>query len=312
MANGTMRGLICLGSICRLTSLFSCDILNQIGKAGDVMLKGTIFDIKGFALSDGPGIRTTVFLKGCPLRCLWCHNPEGLSPKPELRVKMSRCTGCGKCRLPCDHADCKPFGRCLHICPFGNVTAAGTEYTPEELAAILLRDRDVFGNDGGVTFSGGEPLMQADFLAECASILRREGVHTAIETSSYAPPAVYDRVTDAVDYVLCDIKLMDSEKHKKYCGVDNAVILENLSRLMKKDKEMLFRIPLIPGITDTDENLAAIADFIKDRPVELLTYNDMAGAKYSSVGREYTLGHLRRSDIERERVMTHFSRAVMK
>jgi len=276
------------------------------------MLKGTIFDIKGFALSDGPGIRTTVFLKGCPLRCVWCHNPEGLSPKPELRVKTPRCTGCGKCSLPCSHDDCKPFGRCLHICPFGNVTVAGTEYTPDELAGILLGDRDVFGSDGGVTFSGGEPLMQADFVIQCASILGREGVHTVIETSSYAVPAVYERVTDAVDYVLCDIKLMDSEKHRQYCGVDNGVILENLSRLMRKDKEMLFRVPLIPGITDTDENLAAISDFIGDRLVELLPYNDMAGAKYSSVGREYTLGHLRRSDIERERVMAHFSRAVMK
>ena len=154
--------------------------------------------------------------------------------------------------------------------------------------------------------------MQADFVVRCAEILRKEGIHTAVETSSFVNHDTYRRVADAVDYFLCDIKLMDPEMHRKFCGVGNETILENLRWLMGTDKEVLFRVPIIPGITDTDENLASIADFIGNRPVELLPYNDMAGAKYSSVGREYPLGHLKRSDIERERVLSHFSDAVMK
>ena len=275
------------------------------------METGVIFDIKGFALNDGPGIRTTVFLKGCPLRCLWCHNPEGMDPKPELRIKTASCLHCGKCREPCFHPDCKPFGRCLHICPRGCLSAAGAEITSADLAARLMRDRDVFGEDGGVTFSGGEPLMQARFVRETAGILKSGGVNLALETSSFAPPEEYRAAVEQTDLVLADLKLMDPEAHRTYCGVSNERILENLRWLMGSGREYRIRVPLIPGITDTEENLDAISAFVGDSPVELLPYNTMAGAKYPSVGREYGLPRLEKQSAERvEEMRKRFRRAV--
>ncbi len=275
------------------------------------METGVIFDIKGFALNDGPGIRTTVFLKGCPLRCLWCHNPEGMDPKPELRIKTASCLHCGKCREPCSHPDCKPFGRCLHICPRGCLSAAGTEITSADLAARLMRDRDIFGEDGGVTFSGGEPLMQARFLRETAAILKSGGVNLALETSSFAPPEEYRAAVEQTDLVLADLKLMDPEAHRTYCGVPNDRILENLRWLMGSGRDYRIRVPLIPGITDTEENLDAISAFVGDSPVELLPYNTMAGAKYPSVGREYSLPRLEKQSAEKvEEMRKRFRRTV--
>ena len=275
------------------------------------METGVIFDIKGFALNDGPGIRTTVFLKGCPLRCLWCHNPEGMDPKPELRIKTASCQHCGKCLEPCSHPDCKPFGRCLHICPRGCLSAAGTEITSADLAARLMRDRDVFGEDGGVTFSGGEPLLQARFLRETAAILKSGGVNLALETSSFAPPEEYRAAVEQTDLVLADLKLMDPEAHRTYCGVSNERILENLRWLMESGRDYRIRVPLIPGITDTAENLDAISAFVGDSPVELLPYNTMAGAKYPSVGREYGLPRLEKQSAEKvEEMRKRFRRTV--
>ena len=251
------------------------------------METGVVFDIKGFALNDGPGIRTTVFLKGCPLRCMWCHNPEGLSPEPELTVKTARCVRCGRCFEPCSHPECQPFGRCLHVCPRGCLEVAGKRMTPEELCAELLRDREAFGEDGGVTFSGGEPMMQSRFVCRTADLLRAEGVKTAVETSSFAAPEIYRETVSRMDYVMADIKLMDDAAHRRYCGVPNGGILENLRWLKGCGTPFLFRVPLIPGITDTEENLCAISSFAGDAPVELLPYNPMAGAKYASVDRQY-------------------------
>jgi len=274
------------------------------------MESGVIFDIKGFALNDGPGIRTTVFLKGCSLRCRWCHNPEGLSPEPELFEKTARCLHCGKCRVPCSHPDCQPFGRCLHVCPAGALAVAGTRMTSLALAQRLERDRDVFGEDGGVTFSGGEPLLQWRFVCETADLLHERGIRCAVETSSFADGEAYREVLCRMDYVLADCKLMDSVAHRKYCGVPNEGILSNLRFLMDSGKPFLLRVPLIPGITDTDENLAAIARFAGDAPVELLPYNTMAGAKYPSVGRGFGLGELpRQSPDELERMKSLFRNA---
>lgn len=249
-------------------------------------MPGIIFDIKGFALHDGPGIRTTVFLKGCPLRCRWCHNPEGLSPAPQLCVKLTACVHCGKCFRPCSHAECKPYGRCLHICPNGCLSVAGEQYTPEDLAERLRRDRDLFEmSGGGVTFSGGEPLMQAEFVREV--ILRLDGIHTAIETSGYCKPEEFRKTVNMLDYVIMDIKLTDPAVHQKYTGVSNELILENFRWLKSTGKPHIIRTPLIPGITDTEENLTAIREIAGDSPTETLPYNALAGAKYPNFGMKY-------------------------
>ena len=167
------------------------------------MQTGTIFDIKGFALNDGPGIRTTVFLKGCPLRCLWCHNPEGLSPQPELYRKHSKCAHCGKCAQPCEHDDCRPYGCCLHVCPNDCLSVCGYPMTSAELAERLLRDRDVYEmSGGGVTFSGGEPLMQHAFVSEVLDILAGEGISAAMETSSFASPEAYRKTLELFRTIL--------------------------------------------------------------------------------------------------------------
>ncbi len=254
------------------------------------MTTGIVFDIKGFALHDGPGIRTTVFLKGCPLRCLWCHNPEGLSPLPQLSVKKSGCVRCGKCMVPCTHPECQPFGRCLHICPNGCISVAGTEYTAEALAEKLACDRDVFAmSGGGVTFSGGEPLLQADFVCAVSQLLHGEGIPTAMETCAFAPPEIFCRAVEHMDHVIMDIKLADPALHKKYTGADNGVILENFRWLQSCGKPYEIRTPLIPGITDTEENLTAIRKIIGTSPWEKLPCNTLAGAKYVNFGMEYPL-----------------------
>lgn len=252
-------------------------------------MTGTVFDIKEFAVHDGAGIRTTVFLKGCPLRCVWCHNPEGLSPKRELYVKKNNCMECGLCSRGCDHEECKPFGRCLHICPRDLVSVAGREWEAKELADKLLTHKDFFESvGGGVTLSGGEPLLQSDFCVELLGYLGGK-IHTAIETSGYASADDFRRVTELCDFVYMDIKIADPEKHKKYTGVDNAIILDNAAYLKSSGKPHVFRTPLIPNITDTEKNLAAIAEIVGDSPWEKLPYNSLAGAKYANVGRKFAL-----------------------
>ena len=251
------------------------------------MARGVIFDIKEFALSDGPGIRTTVFFKGCPLRCAWCHNPEGLKREPELYRATAACENCGLCLRPCTHPECAPYGRCLHACPRGLVRVVGKEWESDALAEKLLRGADLFCDGGGITLSGGEPMMQADFAIALLTALRKGGVHTAVETSGYADAQTFMAVCQNADLVLMDIKLYNSELHKKYTGVSNEKILANAAALRDSGIPHVFRIPLIPGITDTEENLSAIAAFVGDSRTELLSYNALAPAKYPGVGMVY-------------------------
>lgn len=251
-------------------------------------MKGLIFDIKEFALNDGEGIRTTVFFKGCPLRCIWCHNPEGLSHKKELYVKHNGCVHCGMCYGSCDHEECKPFGRCIHICPRDLISISGKEWESDELAEKLLRHEGFFkSTGGGVTLSGGEPLMQWEFCVELIEKLRGR-IHCAIETSGYAKKDVFRSLAEKCDFVIMDIKLADDEKHIEYTGVSNELILKNAEYLKKSGIPHLFRTPLIPNITDTIENLSAISEIVGTDQIELLPYNRLAGAKYGGVGLKFT------------------------
>ena len=254
-------------------------------------MKGLIFDMKEFAVHDGGGIRTTVFLKGCPLRCIWCHNPEGLSPKRELYLKQKGCLHCGLCQKACDHPECQGLGRCLHICPQNLVSAAGEQWESQALAEKLLGHKSFFqSTGGGVTLSGGEPLLQADFCAELLAYLQGQ-IHCAIETSGYAPVEVFRRVADLCDYVIMDLKLADSEKHLEFTGVRNEQILANAKYLQESGKPHLFRTPMVPGITDTEENLKALEKLVGSSPWEKLPYNHLAPAKYPSVGRKFLYTH---------------------
>lgn len=264
-------------------------------------MNGVIFDIKEFTVHDGPGSRITVFLKGCPLRCQWCHNPEGLRVTKQLMYKSNFCCHCDKCRQKCEHEECRNLGRCVHACPNGCLSVVGEDVSAEELAKRLLKYAPILkAMGGGITISGGEPMLQPDFVCELAEQLH--GVHKAIQTSGYADLQTYQRVVGSMDYVLQDIKLASEEKHIKYTGVSNRNILVNIEWLKQSGKPFVFRVPLIPSITDTEENLKEISDIVGDCPVELMPYNPLAGAKYSMVGMEYTLS----DDNNRDEDYTRF------
>ncbi len=250
--------------------------------------RAILFDVKEFAVHDGPGVRTTVFFKGCPLRCVWCHNPEGLSSQKQLMVRHTMCRRCGKCRVSCTHTACAPFDRCIYACPDALISVCGREVTADELTARLVRGASFLKESGGgVTFSGGEPLMQSEFLAEMLTRLRREQIHTAVETSGFSDPAIFRQVADRCDLIIMDLKLTDPALHRKYTGVDNALILANAVYLRHSGRPHLFRTPLIPGITDTEENLSAIREIVGDSPYEQVPYNSFAGAKYPMLGMDF-------------------------
>jgi len=279
---------------------------------------GVIFDIQRFSVHDGPGIRTTVFLKGCPLRCLWCHNPEGISPNPELMFFEYRCLGCGTCAKVCpegairgeprgkpqvDRMKCLGCGRCAEACPSGAWRLVGKRISVEELLSTLERDVLLYDRSGGgVTFSGGEPLFQPDFLRAALKACKEQGMHTVVDTSGFAPPAVLEEIAPLTDLFLFDLKPMDAEEHRRYTGVPNRLIHENLRRLVELRRPVVVRVPLIPGITDTERNIQALVAFLAElgkgiQRVELLPYHDVA-EKYARLGKAYSLPPIPRPSEE--------------
>ena len=250
-----------------------------------------VFSFEEFSVFDGPGIRSSVFLKGCPLSCAWCHNPEGQRACREIVRSPNGCIECGEC---IKHA--KKEGSRISFseesikkCPKGLLRYCGEELESDELVLRLLKNEAILRSGGGVTFSGGEPLMQTDFLCECLSALKNR-LHTAVQTSGFAKKEDFLRVMALADYFLFDIKLVDNDMHKKYTGVSNETILENFVMLAKSGKDFVVRTPLIPTVTDTEENITAISELLMQNGVgyiELLPYNRMAGGKYAMLGRSY-------------------------
>lgn len=285
-------------------------------------MKGVVFNVQRFSTEDGPGIRTTVFMKGCPLRCLWCQNPEGLNPRPELVWYDVRCIGVRACIKACsagalrlemdglhiDRGKCTACGLCVKACPTGALEVIGVEYTPERLVDEVLRDKVFYDTSGGgVTFSGGEPMLQADFLAEVLPLLKEHDVHVALDTSGFAPWKRFEEILRWVDLVLYDLKVMDAAKHRELTGVDPELIWENAVRLAERGVRMWIRTPVIPGMTDGEENVRAVSRFIVEKlptveRYDLLAFNNLCVSKYRRLGLKFPLEGarlMRREEMER-------------
>lgn len=252
---------------------------------------GNVFSIEEFSVYDGPGIRSTVFLKGCPLRCSWCHNPEGQLRETEIVRSPNGCIECGNCQRlgKTENGRFVLTDECIKNCPMNLIRACGDEMTAEELCRKVLKNERILKNGGGVTFSGGEPFAQSEFMFACLSILKGR-LHTAIQTSGYCDEDVFKTALQLSDYFLFDLKLIDDSLHKRYTGVSNKKILNNFKLLVQSGNDFVVRTPLIPNVTDTEENLSAIAQLLDEngvRYIELLPYNKMAGAKYKLVLRSY-------------------------
>lgn len=285
-------------------------------------LIGTIFNIQRFSIEDGPGIRTTVFMKGCPLGCLWCANPESQSFELQVAHRDSKCRGCGACEQRCprraisvieengrphsviDRTLCVSCGACVTACNAGSLHIYGERRTVDEVFAEVRKDIGYYNNSGGgLTISGGEPMVQSDFAVELFMRCRRLGIPTALDTCGYYPTELIGKLDGLVDLVLFDLKLMDSELHRKYTGVDNALILRNLERYHQMGTEIFIRIPLIPGVNDTEENLTSAAKFISafDRSlhIDLLPYHNYGINKFASLDRPYELAETKRQSPEK-------------
>lgn len=272
--------------------------------------EGIIFNIQKFSIHDGPGIRTTVFLKGCPLHCWWCHNPESINPELEIAFSKSKCINCGKCFEVCPTGaiskGCKEriyrkdrcilCGKCAEICYAGAIIIYGRKITVDEVMKEVEKDIPFYRNSGGgITISGGEPLMQKEFVKEIFKKCKEENISTALDTSLYG---TWDKIKDIfkyLDIILVDIKHMSSEKHKKYTGVGNELILENIKKIPDEVLQII-RVPIVPSFNDDEENIRRTADFVKRLnkvKVEVLPYHRLGTSKYEAIGKKEKVKNLK-------------------
>lgn len=268
---------------------------------------GLIFDLRKFSVHDGPGIRTTVFFKGCPLNCWWCHNPESQGSQPEIMLWDSRCIGCEACLAACpenaitrsgmvvstDQRLCTRCGTCIPYCPTDAREWIGREASVAEVMAEIERDVSFYDESGGgVTFSGGEPLMQPAFLLALLQACHQQEIHTALDTSGFAAWETLERVRPYVDLFLYDVKLIDDERHRQATGVSNTRILSNLRALSEHGHRIILRVPLVPGVNADEVNMLALADLAASLPsverVDLLPYHHAAAGKYERLQKPYS------------------------
>jgi glycyl-radical enzyme activating protein len=276
---------------------------------------GMVFDIQRTSLHDGPGIRTAVFLKGCPLRCAWCHNPESQSKVLQISFRPESCAACGDCANTCQHGAhqivdgihlydrslCKQCGECVETCLYEALKLAGKEMAVNEVMAIVLRDRLFYEQSGGgLTISGGEPMLQPEFTYELLKAAKAEGLHTCLDTCGWTSQRAYKQVLPFVDLFLFDYKATDPEAHKRWTGVSNELILSNLDYLMQAGTRVRLRCPLVPGVNATPEHLAGIAALSRRHPdldgIDLMAYHNVGNSKYERYGLENPLPSMQTSE----------------
>lgn len=292
------------------------------------MQSGLIFDVKKYAINDGPGIRVTIFLKGCPLRCAWCHNPESISSNIQKMYNGDKCIGCKSCITSCpmeactltpkgivtDRERCTSCGTCADICPTKATEMSGRIATVGELIEIVEKERIFFDQSGGgVTFSGGEPLLQPEFLISLLDELGSRSIHRTVDTTGFAQTEVLLNVAKRTDLFLYDLKMMDSKQHKKWTGVDNTLILKNLRLLAETGAAINIRLPLIKGVNDDEKNIEQTAAFVANLPgkkkkVNILPYHNIAASKYFKLGIKYDTSVMAEpSEYEKNGVISKFS-----
>jgi len=277
----------------------------------DDKMTGTVFNVQKLSIHDGPGIRTTVFFKGCPLSCIWCSNPESQKSGAEIACLVSRCIKCGCCTKACpeeiiensfpfaiiNRQSCTLCMACVDECCTGAKKVVGKSYTAKELYEEILQDRQFYSSSGGgVTFSGGEPFIQADFLIRMLKACNKGGIHTAVETTGMVSLSTFLEAAEYIDLIFFDLKHMDDEKHMALTGVSNRQILKNLDAVSRVHGNITVRMPVIPGLNDDLENVRKIGDYAAGLSVphlELLPYHNFGSGKYAQIGRSYSLAELK-------------------